>query len=333
MPTRILDGAQVASLLPMADCIDLMERALGSLAAGRGILPLRTVIRLPGGRGAFGTMPAWLDEPMALGLKAIAVFPGNEGTDLDSHQGLVLLFDPGRGTPAAILDAASITAIRTAAVSGAATRALARPDASDLGILGSGVQARTHLEAMHLVRPLRRIRAWSPSRERLLGFVRWAGERLHLEVEPAASARDAVLGADLICTVTASPVPVLEGDRLAEGAHVNAVGASLPTTRELDTRAVARSRLFVDRRESALSESGDFLLARAEGAVGDGHIVAEIGEVFRGLVPGRENASQVTLFKSLGLAVEDLAAAAHVLRGAEAAGAGIVVDLGGRRSA
>jgi len=327
MPTRILNAGNVRALLPMPECIDLMERTLRTLARGGAVLPLRTVMRLPGGRGVFGTMPAWLSEPAALGLKAIAVFPGNHGTGLDSHQGLVLLFDPERGTPLAILDASSITGIRTAAVSGAATRALAREDASDLAILGSGVQARTHLDAMRSVRPLGRIRAWSPSRERLGRFADWARTARGVEVEVAPDARTAVLGAGIVCTVSASPTPILEGAWLSPGAHVNAVGASLPGARELDTGAVARSRLFVDRRESALSEAGDFLLARDEGAVGDDHLAGELGEVFAGQVVGREGPLQITLFKSLGLAVEDLAAASHVLRAAEAAGIGEVVDF------
>jgi ornithine cyclodeaminase len=329
MPTRILTAGQVRSLLPMPACIDLMERTLRTLALGGAVLPLRTVLRLPGGRGVFGTMPAWLSEPAALGLKAIAVFPGNQGTGLDSHQGLVLLFDPERGTPLAILDASSITAIRTAAVSGAATRALAREEASHLAILGSGVQARTHLDAMRSVRTLGRVRVWSPSRERLDRFVAWARATHGLAVEAATDARTAVQGADVVCTVSASPTPVLEGAWLAPGAHLNAVGASLPGARELDTWAVARSRLFVDRRESALSEAGDFLLARSEGAIGDDHIVGEIGEVFAGQIAGREDPRQITLFKSLGLAVEDLAAGSYVLRAAEAAGIGTVVDFDG----
>ena len=329
MPTRILSAGQVRALLPMPECIDLMERTLRALAANAALLPLRTVMRLPGGRGVFGTMPAWLSEPPALGLKAIAVFPGNHAAGLDSHQGLVLLFDPERGTPAAILDASSITAIRTAAVSGAATRALARADASDLAMLGSGVQARTHLEAIRSVRRLSRVRAWSPNRERLERFAAWAGDALGQPVELASSAREAALGADIICTVTGSPTPVLLGDWLAPGAHINAVGASLPGARELDAEAVARSRLFVDRRESAVNEAGDFLLARSEGAVADDHIAGELGEVFAGSVGGREDPRQITLFKSLGLAVEDLAAASHILRAAEAAGIGSVVDFAG----
>ncbi len=332
MPVRILNQAEVTALLPMAECVEVMDGALRTLAAGGAVLPLRTVLRLPDGQGVFGVMPAHLSAPASLGLKAIAVFPGNDGTEFDSHQGLVILFDIEHGFPIAIMDASSITAIRTAAVSGVATRALARPDAGDLAVLGSGVQARTHLEAMAVVRPLRRVRAWSPNPERLSGYCRWARERLGVTVEAARSPREAVVGADIICTTTASRTPVVDGDWLSEGAHVNAVGSSLPKARELDTLAVVRGRLFVDRMESALNEAGDFLIPLAEGAITDQHIKGELGDVLVGRLPGRTAPGEVTIFKSLGIAVEDLAAAHHVLRAAEARGVGLVTDLGGRRS-
>jgi ornithine cyclodeaminase len=333
MPVRILNQAEVTALLPMAECVEVMDQALRTLSAGDALLPLRTVLRLPDGKGFFGVMPAHLGAPAALGLKAISVFPGNEGTELDSHQGLVILFEPERGMPVAVMDASSITAVRTAAVSAVATRVLAREDAGDLAILGSGVQARTHLEAMATVRRIRRVRSWSPHRERVAGFVQWAADRFGARVEPTTNPRDAVLGADLVCTVTASRTPVVEGAWVAEGAHINAVGSSLPTTRELDTGAVVRGRLVVDRRESALNEAGDFLIPRAEGAITDGHIVGELGEVLLGRAAGRTAAREITIFKSLGLAVEDVAAAHHVLARAEARGVGVVADLGGRRSA
>jgi ornithine cyclodeaminase len=274
---------------------------------------------------------AALVEPLSLGLKAIAVFPGNDGTAYDSHQGLVLLFDPEHGFPIAIMDASSVTAIRTAAVSGVASRALARRDAGDLAILGSGVQARTHLQAMAAVHPLSRVRAWSPNRVRLEAFVHWAEEERGITVEAMASPRDAVTGANLVCTVTASRSPVVESAWLDDGAHVNAVGSSIPSARELDTAAVVRGRLVVDRVESALNEAGDFLIPRAEGAVSDGHILGELGDVLLGRIEGRTGPGDLTIFKSLGLAVEDLAAAEYVLRQAEARGVGLVTDLGGRR--
>lgn len=332
MAIRILNQSDVTRLLPMAECIEAMAAALRALAQGQVQLPLRTVLRLPEPRGFFGVMPAELLDPHALGAKIISVFPGNEGTGLDSHQGVVLLFNVRNGTPEALLDASSITAIRTAAVSGVATRALALPDAGDLAILGSGVQARTHLEAMAAVRRLTRVRVWSRQAAHAESFVRWARHHFGLEVEPAGDPARAVEGANLICTVTASPEPVLRGDWIAEGCHVNAAGASTPGARELDTAAVVKGRLVVDRRESALNEAGDFLIPRAEGAVSDAHILGELGEVLLGRVTPRTGPTEITIFKSLGLAIEDLAAGELVLRKAEAAGAGLLVELGGMRA-
>jgi ornithine cyclodeaminase len=266
-----------------------------------------------------------------MGLKAVSVMPKNHGTEYDSHQGVVLLFEIEHGSLLAVIDASSITAIRTAAVSAAATDLLARADSSDLAILGSGVQARTHLEAMHAVRRLRRVRVWSRDHAHARDFAERESPRFACSVEPVAEARAAVEDAAIICTTTASREPVLQGDWIAPGAHVNAAGASIAAARELDTRAVQRARLYVDRRESALNEAGDFLIPRAEGAIGDDHIAGEIGEVLLGLVPGRRSADEITLFKSLGLAVEDLAAAHHVYTMALQSGAGTAIELGGRR--
>jgi ornithine cyclodeaminase len=243
----------------------------------------------------------------------------------------VLLFEGEHGSLQAILDASAVTAIRTAAVSGAATRALARPDAGDVAVLGTGVQADTHLEAMLAARALRRVRAWSRSPDHVRAFAERARRRHGIGVEAARTAREAVEGADLVCTVTSSPVPVVEAGWIGAGAHVNAVGASVATARELDSDTVARARLFVDRRESALAEAGDFLIPRGEGRFGDGHIQAELGEVLLGRRPGRQAESDLTVFKSLGLAVEDLAAARLVHARALETGAGTWVELGGER--
>ena len=331
MPVRILSQAEVTALLPMEECVEVMDEVLRTLSQGGAQLPLRTVLRLPEGKGFFGVMPARLAEPESLGVKAIGVFPGNEGTPLDSHQGLVILFSPENGAPLAVLDASSITGIRTAAVSGVATRVLAREEAGDLALLGTGVQARTHLDAMRVVRRLRRIRAYGPNRERLARFVTWAEEQRGIVVEPVGSAREAVLGADLICTVSSSATPLVQSDWIGEGVHINAVGSSIPTARELDTATVVRGRLFVDRLESARAEAGDFLIPRQEGAIPDAHILGELGDLLLGRVTGRTSASELTVFKSLGIAIEDLAAAHHVLRKAEAADVGLVAELGGLR--
>jgi ornithine cyclodeaminase/alanine dehydrogenase-like protein (mu-crystallin family) len=333
MQVLIVNQAEVARLLPMEACMEAMAEALRSVSRDESVLPLRQVIMLPDRKGAFAAMPAYLGSPAAIGLKSITVFPGNHGTELDSHQGAVLLFETKRGSLLAVMDASSITAIRTAAVSGVATRLLARADAGDLALLGTGVQALTHLEAMAHARRLRRVRAWSRSPERVRAFAKRAGRSLGLEVEAAGSAQEAVQGADLVCTVTSSREPVLKGEWLAPGAHVNAVGASLATARELDTAAVARAGFFVDRRESALNEAGDFLIPRREGAIDDRHIRGELGELLLGSCRGRQSESEVTVFKSLGLAVEDVAAARLIYDNAIAAGAGTHVELGGARDA
>ena len=331
MTVRILSQTEVTSLLPMGECIEVMDRVLRTLSSGGAIQPLRSGILLPEGRGVLGAMPGAILAPLSFGLKAIVVFPGNDASPYDSHQGLVLLFDPEHGFPIAIMDASSVTAIRTAAVSAVATRALARRDADDLAILGSGVQARTHLEAMAAVRPLSRVRAWSPNRTRLEAFVGWARKRLGIAVEAPPGPREAVTGAGIVCTCTSSRTPVVQGAWLADGTHVNVVGSSVPSAREVDTATIVRSRLVVDRVESALNEAGDFLIAKAEGAVSDGHILGDLGDVLLGRLEGRTGPKDLTIFKSLGLAVEDLAAANHVLRKAEAGGVGLVTDLGGLR--
>ena len=291
----MLGGADVRALLSMRECMDAMSTALADVSNGSAVLPLRTVVQLPGTSNFFATMPGGLAN--ALGAKVITVFPGNEHTTRDSHQGAVLLFDPHTGELLAVMDASEITGIRTAAVSGVATRLLARDDADDLAILGSGVQALTHLDAMLIARPVRRVRVWSRTPERMRAFAARAEQRFQVTVECVKSAREAVEGATIVCTTTASREPVLRGDWLAPGAHVNAVGASIRTARELDTAAVVRARLYVDRRESALAEAGDFLIPRAEGAITDAHIVAELGEVIVGSAPGRATRDEITLFK------------------------------------
>lgn len=331
MDVLIVNQNEVPQLLPMRECVDMMERAFRSLAEGQAILPLRPVMWLPERVGALGMMPSYLGGIQAMGLKAISVFPGNHGTPYDSHQGVVLLFETHNGRLLAIVDATSVTAIRTAAVSALATRLLALESAGDLAILGSGTEARTHLEAMLAVRPLRRVRVWSRHAENAARFAAVESERHGIKVEVLPDARAAVAGADLICTTTAAAEPVLAGAWIAPGAHINAVGSSVASARELDTAAVARSRLFVDRRESALNEAGDFLIPKKEGAFGDEHIAGELGEVLLGSVAGRRAPEEVTLFKSLGLAIEDLAAAQHIYDQARARGIGTWLPFGGSR--
>jgi ornithine cyclodeaminase len=331
MDVLVVNQTEVGALLPMTECIEVMAGALRTLARKDALLPLRTIVRLPDGRSAFGAMPAYLGEPASLGIKVVTVFPGNEGTRFDSHQGAVLLFDVEHGRLLAIMDASSITAIRTAAVSAVATRALAREGASSLALLGSGVQAMTHLEAMCVVRSIATVRVWSRNGDNARRFAERATRRFGIPVQAVASAREAVEHADIVCTTTSSREPVLDGEWLAAGTHVNAVGASLASARELDSEAVRRSRLFVDRRESALNEAGDFLVPKREGLISDDHIVGEIGAVLLGEVAGRQSDEEVTIFKSLGLAIEDVAAAQHIHARAIASAMGTRVEFGGER--
>ena len=329
----ILNQADVERLLPMSACIDVMAATLSALARGETVLPLRTIIRLPDESGAFAVMPGYLGNPKTIGAKVITVFPGNHGTAYDSHQGAVLLFDSTNGSLSAVLDATPITATRTAAVSAVATRALAKDDASTLAIIGAGVQGHAHLEAMCAVRPIKSLRVVSRDQSHAERLALAGRERFGLDAVVVPSGEQAVRGADIVCTATSSTNPVLFGEWLTPGAHINAVGTSQPTAREIDSATVVRSRLYVDRRESALNEPGDLLAPLRAGEIGPEHIVGEIGEVLIGRAPGRGSAAEITLFKSLGLAIEDLAAAAYVLCEAERTGAGTRVELGGTRHA
>ncbi|MBN1286102.1 MAG: ornithine cyclodeaminase family protein [Anaerolineae bacterium] len=329
MKVLIADQKQVTKLLPMGECIDLMADTLRMLAGGDARLPLRMMMALPGGPNLMGLMPAYLGGIESVGVKVITSFPANYGTEYDTHQGVVILFDTTHGRLRAIVDGTAVTAIRTAAVSGVATRLLARADAGDLALIGAGTQARTHLEAMMQVRKLRRVRVYSLPIESAHEFARRESARHGIEIEVVESARAAAAGADLICTVTTAREPVVMGEWVAPGAHINAVGAFSPTTRELDSAAVVNARLYVDRRESTRSEAGEFIIPKNAGLIGDDHIAGEIGELLLGRVPGRQSPEEITLFKSLGLAVEDLASAYHVLDKAQRQGIGTWVEIGG----
>ncbi|MDZ7361949.1 MAG: ornithine cyclodeaminase family protein [candidate division KSB1 bacterium] len=331
MKVLIVNQSEVAEWLPMHECIEVMAEAFKMLAAGKTILPLRPIMWLPERFGALGMMPAYMQDLNAMGLKVLTIFPGNHGTSYDSHQGAVLLFEAKHGCLLAIMDATEITAIRTAAVSGLATKLLAREDAGDLAILGAGTQARTHLEAMRLARKITRVRVWSRNADHAKKFAARESQRFNINIETRPTAKEAVIGADIICTTTAAAEPVVSGEWLKAGAHLNAVGAFTPLTRELDTAAMLKSRLFVDRRESALNEAGDFIIPKTEGALDDSHIRGEIGEILLGQIAGRTSPDEITLFKSLGLAIEDLASAQHIYTKMLEKGAGTWVELGGSR--
>ena len=315
----VLSHDDVNAVLQPAACADAMADVLAAQARGEAFVPLRTVTAPPGAQGFIGLMPGWRgahgDEGDAFALKAICLIPSNPSRGLDTHQGTVTLFDGETGIPTAILDASAITAIRTAAVTAVATRTLAREDSGTLTILGGGVQARAHVTA--LADRFDELRVFSPS-----GGFRPEGAAV------ASSAEEAVRGADVVVTATSSREPVLKREWLKAGAHVNAVGASLPSARELDVDTVVASALFCDSRESLRNEAGEFQLAIRDGAIdGEGHVRAELGEVLAGLRPGRETDQELTLFRSLGLAIEDLAAAQLAVSTARQLGRGTEVEL------
>jgi alanine dehydrogenase len=323
----VLSENDVSRLLPMREAVRVMEEALSALARGEAVQPLRTAMMTGDRAGLLALMPAHLQAPPALGFKAVSIFPQNAARGLETHPGVVLLLEAETGQPLAVLNGATITAIRTAAVSGVATAHLAAPDAADLAILGSGVQARSHLEAMRCVRPIRRVRVWSRQLEHARAFADEMATCHALEVTAVEQAEMAARDAQIIVTVTASDTPILRGEWLAPGAHLNAVGSSRPATREMDTPALLRARLVVDSVESALAEAGDLLIPMQEGACAASHIHATLGEVINRAKPGRTSAEEITLFKSLGLGIEDVAAARFIYQRARETGSGVSVPF------
>ena len=328
MKILILNHDEVVRLLPMRECIGVMREALISLAHGRVHQPLRMIVRPPDAVGVMGLMPSYMSgEHAAYGLKTVCVFPENPAQGKDAHQGSVMLFSAETGELQAMMNASAITAIRTAAVSGVATDLLAREDADHLAIVGAGVQARTHLDAMSHVRSIKRCRIASRTIEHAKQLVDEMSERFPFPLEAVETVQEALAGADVIVTATNAKDPVLKRDWISSGAHLNVVGSSSPKSREVDTATMTGAALFVDRRESTLNEAGDYLFPASEGAVGPDHIRAELGEILTGSKPGRTSAEEITLFKSLGLAVEDLASAAYLYRKANELNAGTWVEF------
>lgn len=328
----ILSHDDVMAALSPSDCAAAMREVLVAHARGETYLPLRSAMIPPRAAGLLGLMPAWRDDgagPGVFSLKAVCVMPGNPARGLDPHQGLVTLFDGETGVARAILDGSAVTTIRTAAVSAVATETLSRPEARVLAILGAGVQARSHIEALAAVRDFEEVRVYAPTPEHvheLLGALdgRVAGPKL----AAAASGEQAVRGADVVVTVTSSREPVLHHDWLSPGTHVNAVGASQPSARELDQQTVAAAALFVDSRESLRNEAGEYRLAVEEGLIdGEAHVRAELGEVLAGMRSGRRTSEELTVFRSLGVGIEDLAAAERAVSVARERKLGIEVKL------
>ena len=327
MEIRILRAADVHALLPMAECIDLMHRTMSAVSEGRAVLPLRSVLMMPGDLGMMGNMPGYLGDPECFGVKLVSLMPRNKPPQYSSHLGIVLLFEVEHGQPVALLDGAEITAIRTAAASALATRLLARPDAASLAILGAGEQASSHLAAMMAVRKLRHVRVWARDPDKAAAFAQSEMSKHAVRIEVAPTVRDAVRQAEIICTVTKAREPILLGEWLEPGTHLNVVGSSVATTAEIDIPAVVKSRFFVDYRSSTITEGGDYLRALRAGAITPEHILAEIGEVANGSKAGRTSPDEITLYKSLGIAPQDLASAHHVLQKARQRGVGQVIDF------
>jgi alanine dehydrogenase len=323
----LLTEADVRAVLPMSDLIDAMQEALVRFSSGETQQPLRTVLEVGPQKAFFGVMPAFIPDAPALGTKMVSVFGANAAAGLPTHLATILLFDTQTGELLALVDGRYITEARTAAVSAVSTRLLARADAATLAIIGSGVQARSHLEAIGLVRPVQHVRVWSPNEERRAAFVREMQPHIPATITSALSAREALNGADLIVLATSSREAVACSEWIGDGAHICAVGACRPNQRETDTPLMKRARVFVDSRAGALSEAGDIVLPMKEGAFDESHIAGELGELASGRIPGRRSPQEVTLFKSLGMAVEDVAAAhlAYMRATARGLGRGIVI--------
>ena len=327
MTLRILTASDVRALLPMAHCIDVMHKAMVALSQGQIAMPPRVIAPLADGKGLMAAMPGSSRAPAFDGAKLVTLMPDNPAAGRAAVQGVVVLFDHATGAPMALLDGAEITALRTAAVSGLATRLLARPDARSHGILGAGVQARMHIDAIHAARPLlTEVHVWGRDHARTMAFAAQESTRTGHTVRAVPSVREAA-ECDIVSTTTGAALPVLEGHWLHAGSHVNLVGAHRPAEREADTTTITRASVYVDLMESAMNEAGDLLLPIAEGAFARDRIVGELGQLAAGQIPGRTSAAQITLFKSLGVVAQDLFAAWAVLQRAVEADAGTVVNF------
>jgi len=324
---RLLTESDVKAVLTMDDLIETMTSALKRFSTGRVEQPVRSVIAVEGNHSFFGTMPALARDPMALGAKLVTVFGGNTARGLHTHLATIVLLDPETGALLALLDGRFITEARTAAVSAVSSRLLARKTASSLAIIGSGVQAHSHLEALGRVHRLSQVAVWSPRPESRRRFVAVERERQpSLNIKAVDHAGEAVVGADVVVLVTSSPTPVIEAGWVKPGAHVISVGACRPNQREMDPALTARARFFVDSRAAALVESGDLVMGIAEKRFGPDHVVAELGELVNGAA-GRRSDTEVTIFKSLGLAVEDVTAADLAYKRAVERGIGTELTL------
>ena len=321
----IVGRALVRRLLPLENCIGLMEQAFRAASDGSSVQGLRGITPVPGeAGGVLGVMPGGLTNPPRFGVKVISVLHGRSA---QSHQGGVLLFDAADFAPLALIHAGEVTAIRTAAATAVATRVLARPDARVLAVLGTGEQAETHIRALALVRRWDEIRIWGRSRANALRLTETIGNAAGCTPRVADSVAEAVSGAGVVCTVTASATPIFTADMIEPGMHLNLVGASVASAREVDSATVARASMFVDHEAMARTAGGEFITALQEGAIGGDHIRGELGSVLLGRMPGRQTDGEVTMFKSLGMPVEDLFAADCIYAEARRLGVGTLAPF------
>lgn len=323
----LLNEKDVRAVLPMQDLIASMEGALAQFSAGAVTQPVRTVLEVGPDKAYFGVMPAALNDPPAVGAKLVTVYEKNHAKNLPSHLATIVLLDHATGALVALVDGRYITEARTAAVSAVSVKHLARPDAAVLGIIGSGVQARSHLEAIRHVRTLSEVRVWSPNVLNREAFAFEMSEATGLPVRAVGTAGLAARGADIVVLATSSKTSVVEDKDIDPGTHIAGVGACRPDQREMPTALVRRARLYVDSRAAAHKEAGDFLLPLGEGAITDAHIAGELGELVAGRLPGRDSRQDVTIFKSLGMAVEDVVTARLAVERAKAAGLGQSISL------
>lgn len=327
MKIRSLTADEVHSILTYPACIEEVEKAMVQTSKRNVSLPLRHGMKLPNDNGMMAMMYGYLSEPECFGIKLASLFPGNVGTGLSTHMGVLLLFEAQQGKPLAMMDASIITAIRTAAASAVATKYLSREDAATMAILGTGEQAETHIKAIPCVRGIQTINIWGRTPAHVEKLITSCSVHSNIDFVKHDSVESAVADCDIVCTVSSSPEPILNGESIKTGTHLNVVGSSFPTTAEIDTDLVVKSRYFVDYKESTLAQAGEYLRAIEQGAIDESHILAEIGQVIANEKPGRQSAEEITLYKSLGIAAQDLAAAYYVYKQAERSSLGSMVEL------
>lgn len=323
---RVLNRAALCEALSHAQCIDALEPTMRAVSDNRAIMPLRQYMDIPGTGGKFTMMPGYVDAPRTFGFKVVAKFPREENSQYGSHVGAVMVFDADLGIPTALIDGAELTAIRTASASALATKALSRQQSSTLAILGTGTQAEHHIRAIRTIRPIRKIRLWgrNPANAEKLKDKLQLPDSIHATVVNDIDA--AVESADIVCTTTAAKKPLLGAAQIAPGCHVNLVGAAVIDAAEVSADLVATSRFFVDFRASAMAQAGELANAIGDGLIDESHIAGELGDVLLDRIDGRQNAQQITVYKSLGVAAQDLAAAVAAFENAERLSLGIQID-------